>query len=81
MLLTGDMGTTTPRLPSFDAPAEEWIARGLATLSRETAKQDLKGLTFDAAQAKKLVFLSGTGALALEREGLRHDPTANDSTS
>jgi hypothetical protein len=72
------MHTLTPKLPSFEAPVDEWIAKGLATRTSKAASEDLKDLTFDAAQSKKLVFLTGRGALALEREGLQHTPTETE---
>ncbi|MBV9266572.1 MAG: hypothetical protein JO061_10430 [Acidobacteriaceae bacterium] len=71
------MRTITPPLPSFSAPVEEWITAGLVTRSETATDADLRGLTFDVAQAKRLVYLNGKGALALEREGLRHAPTGS----
>ena len=54
------------------APAQDWIDAGFAVRSHKAASANLREMAFRDAQAKALVHLTGAGALALDREAMRH---------
>ena len=60
--------------PDHDAPAQVWIHAGLAHPSEKGKNADFTKMSFLAAQANQLVFLTGKGALTLDREGKRREP-------
>ncbi len=64
------------KLPAFDAPAEEWIQAGLAIPSEKGKGVNFREVSFTAAQANNLVFLTGRGALTLDRVGKQKTPPA-----
>ncbi len=61
-------------IPKHSAPAQEWINAGLATPSKKATEKDLRTISFEEARARALVYLSGAGAEALDREARRHPP-------
>lgn len=64
-------GTSEILHPPFDAPARVWIDAGLAAPSPKGRDSDFDKLSFTAAQANALLYLTGKGAHILDREGKR----------
>lgn len=63
-----------PPLPEYDAPAQTWIDAGLAAPTQKAATVNFSEISFLEAQANQLVFLTGKGALTLDRESKRRPP-------
>ena len=62
------------KLPAYDTPAQEWIQAGLAMPTEKGKDADFGSMSFMAAQANQLVFLTALGALTLDREGESRTP-------
>ncbi len=63
-----------PFHPEFSAPAQQWIDAGLAIRTGKGETANLAEIAFSEAQANKLLFLTGQGAIALDREAKHHPP-------
>jgi hypothetical protein len=61
-------------IPKHSAPAQEWVEAGLAAVAKKPIEKDLRKISFEEARANALVHLTGHGAEALEREGMRQAP-------
>lgn len=60
--------------PDHDAPAKDWMAAGLAIPTEKGKHANFEGMSFVEAQANQLLFLTGKGALTLDREAKRRPP-------
>ena len=63
-----------PFHPGFDAPAKQWLDAGLATPTEKAKGVNFADMAFLEAQANQLLYLTGKGAIALDREGKRRKP-------
>lgn len=63
-----------PFHPQFDAPAQQWVDAGLAILTEKGKGANFAAMAFLEAQANQLLYLTGRGALALDREAKRRKP-------
>ena len=63
-----------PFHPEFDAPAQQWVDAGLAVPTQKAKGANFPDMAFLEAQANQLLYLTGKGAIALDREGKRRKP-------
>jgi hypothetical protein len=63
-----------PFHPEFDAPAQRWVDAGLAVPTERGKKANFAEMAFLEAQANQLLYLTGRGALALDREANGRKP-------
>ena len=60
--------------PKFDAPAQHWLDAGLAIPTEKGKGANFEEIAFSEAQANQLLFLTGRGGLALDREAQERKP-------
>jgi hypothetical protein len=63
-----------PFHPEFSAPAQQWVDAGLAIRTEKGDTANLADIAFTEAQANKLLYLTGKGAIALDREAMNRPP-------
>lgn len=63
-----------PFHPDFDAPAQQWVDAGLAIPTEKAKGANFADMAFVEAQANQLLYLTGRGAIALDREARKRKP-------
>lgn len=68
----GNAGKARDFKLAHTAPAQDWIDAGFAVRSHKAVGANLREIAFREAQAKALAYLTGAGALAMDREAMKH---------